>query len=174
MLSEDSFHFAIENTQVILAPQQRIATFGSTSFHFHLVTEMMDRVDEVCVRQGRLHAERPQIITPGHLAHLSLENFGEKARDFADWLEEHSERFAFLKYGFQIRKTDVVEKIVASPLEKVLDRVRREVRDEDEPMTAIIQGVDEGWEVCLLKFTVDLIHQSAGGNMGDFRKRGLI
>ena len=77
MLSEDSFYYAIENTQVILAPQQRIATFGSTSFHFHLVTEMMDRVDE-------------------------------------------------------------------------------------------------GWEVCLLKFTVDLINQSAGGNMGDFRKRGLI
>ena len=174
MLSEDSFQYAIENTQVILAPQQRIATFGSTSFHFHLITELMDRVDEVCVREGRLHAERPQIITPGHLAHLSLENFGEKARGFADWLEQHAERFAFLKYGFQIRKTDVTEKIVNSPLEKVIERVRSGVREEDQPLSAIIQGVDEGWEVCLLKFTVDLINQSSGENLGDFRKRGLL
>ena len=39
---------------------------------------------------------------------------------------------------------------------------------------AIIQGVDDAWEVCLLKFTVDLIQQSAGPNLGDFKKRGLI
>src|SRR5437764_13580815 len=52
MLNDDAFQFAIENTRVILAPQQRIATFGSTSFHFHLVTELMDRVNEVRVREG--------------------------------------------------------------------------------------------------------------------------
>lgn len=38
----------------------------------------------------------------------------------------------------------------------------------------IIQGVDDAWEVCLLKFTIDLIERSTGENMGDFRKRGLI
>ena len=174
VLSEDSFHYAIENTRVILAPQQRIATFGSTSFRFHLITELMDRVNEVRVREGNLHAERPQIITPGHLAHLTLENFGEKARDFADWLEHQTDRFSFLKYGFQVRKTDVTEKIVTSPLEKVIDRVRRSVREQDESLCAIIHGVDEGWEVCLLKFTMDLVSQSSDGNMGDFRKRGLL
>jgi hypothetical protein len=41
-------------------------------------------------------------------------------------------------------------------------------------LSAIILGVDEGWEVCLLKFAADMIQESSVGNMGDFRKRGLI
>ena len=174
MLSDDSFQYAIENTQVILAPQRRIETFGSTSFHFYLVTELMDRVNEVRVRDGKIHAERPQILTPGHYSRLLLEGFGEKARDFADWLEHHSEQLAILKYGFQFRKTDVVEKIVQSPLEEVLDKVRSHVSQAEEPLSAIIQGVDDAWEVCLLKFTIDLVKQSASGNFGDFRGKGLI
>src|SRR2546423_6823478 len=174
MFSEDDFNYAIESTQVILAPQQRIESFGNTSFRFYLVSELMDRVNEVRVRDGRLHAERPQILTPGHYSRLLLEGFGEKARDFADWIEHHSERFAILKYGFQFRKTDVVEQIIRSPLDAVLDRVREDVARQDDPLSAIIQGVDDAWEVCLLKFSVDLIQKSAGGNAGDFRKRGLL
>ena len=38
----------------------------------------------------------------------------------------------------------------------------------------IVIGVDEGWEVCLLKFAADLIQQSAGENSRDFRRRGLF
>jgi hypothetical protein len=63
MWSEDNFQYAIENTEVILAPQTRIATFGQTSFRFYLISELMDQVNEVRVRDGRIHAERPQILT---------------------------------------------------------------------------------------------------------------
>lgn len=175
MFSEDDFQYAVENTRVILAPQRRIETFGSTSFRFYLVTELMDRVNEVRVRDGRIHAERPQILTPGHLSHLLLEGFGEEARNFADWLEHHTAQFAILKYGFRFRKSDVAERIVESSIEEAIDRVRAGVaHGEDEPLSAIIQGVDDAWEVCLLKFTVDLIQQSAGGNLGDLRRRGLF
>lgn len=173
-MNEDSFQYAIEHTQVILAPQRRIETFGNTSFRFYLVTELMDRANEVRVRDGRLHAERPQIVSPGHYSHLLLEGFGEKARDFADWLEHRSEQLAILKYGFQFRKTDIEEMIVNCSMDEALDRVRTSVTQSEEPLSAIIQGVDDAWEVCLLKFTVDLIQQSSGGNLGDFRKRGLI
>jgi len=174
MLSEDSFQYAIENTRVVLAPDRRIETFGSTQFHFHLVTEIMDEVNVVRVRDGRIQAERPQIISPGNYSKLLLEGFGEKARSFADWLEEHGEKLAFMKYGFQFRKMDVVESIVHSPVEEVIARVRDQISTAEEPLSAIIHGVDDAWEVCLLKFTVDLIQQSAGGNANDFRRRGLL
>src|SRR5215217_3725597 len=39
MWSEDDFQYAVENTEVILAPAQQIATFGSTSFRFYLISE---------------------------------------------------------------------------------------------------------------------------------------
>jgi len=174
MISEDSFHYAIENTKVVLAPDRRIETFGSTNFRFHLITELMDQVGVVRVRDGRIEAERPQIIAPGQYARLLLEGFGEEARNFAEWLESRPEKPTFLKYGFQFRKMDVIENVVHSPLEEVLERIRSGISKADEPLSAIIQGVDDAWEVCLLKFTIDLIQQSTGGNMTDFRRRGLL
>lgn len=174
MLNEDTFHFAAENTQVILAPQRRIETFGSTVFRFYLVSELMDSVDEVRVRDGRLHAERPQIITPGFYHQAMLEGFGEKAGAFLDWLRDHERDLAILKYGFQFRKTDVSENIVRLPLEEVIAKLKQRVDQAEDPLSAIIQGVDEGWEVCLLKFASDMIQDSAGGNLGDFRRRGLL
>ncbi len=164
----------MENTQVIVAPEQRIETFGSVNFHFYLISELMDEVNQVRVRDGQIQAERPQIMTAAHSARLLLDGFGEPAREFAAWLERQRENIALLKYGFQFRKSGVVENIVHSSLEQVVERVRRQVTEAMEPSSAIIQGVDDAWEVCLMKFTMELVQQSAGGNMGDFRKRGLI
>jgi len=173
-MNADSFQYALENTQVILAPQRRIETFGSTSFHFYLVSELMDSVNQVRVRDGKIDAERPQIVTPGDYSSMMLEGFGDKAQAFADWMRAHSDRFTVLKYGFQFRKTDIREVIVHSSAEEAVERVRQSVTESEEPLSAILTGVDDAWEVCLLKFTIDLIQQSAGGNFGDFRKRGLL
>ena len=173
-MNKENFDYAIENTQVILAPQRQIATFGSTSFHFYLISELMDRVNEVRVRNGKIHADRPQILTPEHFSRLLLEGFGEKAQRYADQLREHAKNIAVLRYGFQFRKTDVTEKMFRDPIESVIARTKSHVQHRDEPLSAMIQGVDDAWEVCLLKFTIDMIERSSGGNLGDFRKRGLI
>jgi hypothetical protein len=174
MLNEDSFQYAIENTRVVRAPEQRIQTFGNTSFRFFLVTELMDAANQVRVRDGQLHAERPKIITPGYLQQQMLEGFGEKAQEFFGWLQDHARDLAILKYGFQFKKMDISEEIVHCPLEDVVGRLNEEVVRRADPMSAIIQGVDEGWEVCLLKFAADMIQQSAPDNMGEWKRRGLI
>ena len=173
-MREDDFQYAIENTQVILAPERKIATFGSTSFHFYLISELMDRANEVRVRDGNIHADRPQILTPEHFSRLLLEGFGEKAQRYADQLREHTRNVAVLRYGFQFRKTDVIERMFRDPIDAVVARTKSQVEDTQEPLSAVIQGVDDAWEVCLLKFTIDMIERSSGGNIGDFRKRGLI
>jgi len=173
MLNEDSFQYAVENTHVIRAPEQRIQTFGSTSFRFFLVTELMDSAHQVRVRDGRLQADRPQIITPGYMRQ-QLEGFGEKAGEFIDWLQQNSRDLAILKYGFQFKKTSISEETVHCPLIDVVGRLKEEVDRRGDPMSAIIQGVDEGWEVCLLKFASDLIQQSAPDNMDEWKRRGLL
>jgi hypothetical protein len=173
-MKPDDFQYAIENTQVILAPESKIATFGSTSFRFYLISELMDRVDEVRVRDGRIHADRPQILTPEYFSRLLLDGFGEKAERYIEQMREHARNMAVLRYGFQFRKTDVTERMFRDPLAAVIARTKSEVQHLQEPLSAVIQGVDEAWEVCLLKFTIDLIERSSDGNLGDFRKRGLI
>jgi hypothetical protein len=174
MINPDDFQYAMENTQVIVTPERRIESFGSVNFHFYLISELMDEADQVRVRDGQIHAERPQILTPANCARLLLEGFGEPARNFAAWMERQRENVSLLKYGFQFRKSGVVENIVHSPIQQVVERVREQVTAAMQPCSAIIQGVDDAWEVCLLKFTMELVQQSAGGNMGEFRKRGLI
>ena len=67
-MTRDDFDYAIENTHVIVAPEQKIATFGSTSFNFYLISELMDRVNQVRIRNGKIHAERPQILTRNIIA----------------------------------------------------------------------------------------------------------
>jgi hypothetical protein len=173
-VTDDNFQYAIENTRVILAPDQQIATFGSTSFRFYLISELMDQVNEIRVRDGRIHAERPQILTPEHYCRLLLEGFGEKAAKYAELLRDRSRDIAVLRYGFQFRRTDVVESRVRDTIDAVIERTRHQVERSEEPLSAVIQGVDDAWEVCLLKFTIDLIERSSGGNLGDFPKRGLV
>ena len=173
-MNRENFDYAIENTQVILAPEQQIATFGSTSFNFYLISELMDRVNQVRVRNGKIHAERPQILTPEHYTRLLLEGFGDKAQAYVDQLRERMHNIAVLRYGFQFRKTDVTEETLRDSIDAVITRTKRNVENANEPLSVVIQGVDDAWEVCLLKFTIDMIERSSGGNIGDFRKRGLI
>ena len=177
MFTADDFQYAVENTRVLLAPQRRIETFGSTRFHYHLLTESMDRVDEVRVRAGVIHAERPMLLTPEHHVRLLLENFGEKAGEFAEWLRQSGRTApAALKYGFQFRRGAEQETVVREALESVSARVCAKVGEnmDNEPLSAVIHGVEDAWEVCLLKFTMDLVQSSAPGNLGDLRGRGLL
>src|SRR6266487_2910712 len=173
-MTRDDFDYAIENTHVIVAPERQIATFGSTSFNFYLISELMDRVDQVRIRNGKIHAERPQILAPEHYFRLLLEGFGEKAQRYVDQLRDHVRGVAVLRYGFQFRKTEVTENTVRDTMEAVIARTKRKVEHSEEPLSAVIQGVDDAWEVCLLKFTIDLIQRSTGENLGDFRRRGLL
>jgi len=173
-MTRDDFDYAIENTHVIVAPERQIATFGSTSFNFYLISELMDRVDQVRIRNGKIHAERPQILTPEHYCRLLLEGFGEKAERYIERLREHDRNIAVLRYGFQFRKTDLSEQTLRDSVDVVINRTKQNVERKSEPLSAVIHGVDDAWEVCLLKFTIDLVERSSGENLGDFRKRGLI
>ncbi len=174
MLSPDDFTYALENTRVLLTPSKRLDTFGTSVFNYFLVTEEMDAVNLSRVREGHIHAERPQIITPQNIGGLLLEGFGDKGQKFAEQLSTQGARFAFLKYGFRVSKSDIRSYDVHESLENVAGKLKTELELKNEPLTALLTGVDDGWEVCLLKFMVDVIAASAPGNFGDFRERGLI
>src|SRR3982750_9174 len=141
-MTRDDFDYALENTRVILAPERQIATFGSTSFNFYLISELMDRVNQVRIRNGKIRAERPQILTPEHYCRLLLDGFGEKAQRYADQLRDHLRNVAVLRYGFQFRKTDVTENRFRDSMESVIARTKTCVQNSGEPLSAVIQGVD--------------------------------
>ena len=126
-----------------------------------------------------IQAERPMLVTPEQHSRLLLENFGEKAAEFAEWLRRPGPgrpNLKLLKYGFQFRRSDLSESVTRDSLASVGERVCAQVSaaQDDAPLSTVIQGVEDAWEVCLLKFTIDLVQGSAPENLGDLRRRGLI
>jgi hypothetical protein len=174
MYSEDDMQFAFESTRVLHEPDRRIDTFGSTNFEFRLVTELLDSVDRVRVREGRISAERPQILRPEALADFQFEGFGEGAAAFAEWLRQNKGRFAFLQYGFQFKRSEITESVVHDSLPVVADRILAEVRSTGNPAMAVISGVDEAWEISLLRFTLQMIERSQAINQFDFKRKGWL
>ncbi len=175
MYSDDDIQYALESTEILHEPDRRIDTFGTTTFEFHMISELMDSVNEVRVRNGVVHAERPQILRPEPYDDFFFEGFGEQADMFADWFKRNMpDGVALLKYGFNFRRDHVSEEVIRDHIEAVRDRVLDRVVQASNPLNAVIAGVDDTWEICLLKFTVQMIEKSQGTNIFDFKRRGLL
>lgn len=164
----------MEMTSVLHVPDRRIDTFGSTEFRFILISEIMDQIDEVRVRTGKIQAEKPRILKPRPEQELSFEGFGEQAEAFHHWLKTNHANIALLQYGFAFRKSDVSEELLHEPFADVQGRLVETTRRGGNPMEAVIAGVDDTWEISLLKFMMEMIQQSSGINMFDFKRRGLL
>jgi hypothetical protein len=173
MIKADDFNYAMENTRVVVSPNKTIETYGETSFKFRLVTEPMDVAGYVRLRRGVIHAERPRILAPHYVGRMLLEGFGERAREFAGWIEDQ-DALHVLRYGFSLKKTDISEQVLRERKEDLLPRLEREMEQEDDPMNALIEGIDDAWEVCLMKFTMDMIRRSSGSNLAEWKRRGQI
>ncbi len=174
MLSYDQISWALENSKVLYEPDRRIDTFGSTSFEFFLISELLDKINQVRIRCGRMEAQRPQILRPNGYDELMFEGFGEHAQAFANWFKAVAPDLSFLKYGFTFSMRDLTESIVHDSMDTVCDRVVAEVRSSGNPIQAVIAGVDDTWDISLLKFNMDLIQKSQKINEFDFRRRGLL
>ena len=56
---------------------------------------------------------------------------------------------------------------------KLADAISVEFPDRRR-FDAVIAGVDDTWEISLLRFTVEMIQKSSGINIFDFKRRGLL
>jgi hypothetical protein len=68
----------------------------------------------------------------------------------------------------------VHEEILHDSLENVRERVLEDIRRTGNPSRAIIEGVDDAWEISVLKFSFEMILRSHEINAFDFKRRGLI
>lgn len=168
------FWYALHNTEVIHPPSGRLETFGNTVVHYHLLSELMDDTNHVRIREGRVEAFRPQIITPATLQQSPLDGFGPDAQQYLDWLKENAADLVMLRYGFQIKKEDLRQYTVHETLPTVIGQIQQTVKDKDDPLSAIVVGVESPWEVSLMKLMVDVMQKSVMANVTDFQKKNLL
>ena len=80
----------------------------------------------------------------------------------------------FLRYGFLFKRTGVSTETVHDRIESVCDKALESVRRSGNPSLAVILGVDDAWEVGVMKFTLEMIMKSRDINHFDFKRRGLL
>lgn len=172
--SPDSIQYAMETAQLLHEPDRRIDTFGSTRFKFTMLSEPMDSIGQVRVRRGEMEAQKPQIIRPQDMGGVGLEGFNEKAGEFLEFLREQNLEPVFFQYGFMFKRGNVTEEIIHENMESVRERVMDDVRISGDPMLAVMEGVDDAWEIALLKFAIEMIGKSSDINTFDFKRKGLL
>jgi len=168
------FWYAVNNTEIVRLPPRHLETFGTTILNYHLVTELMDSVDQVRVRQGRIQASQPKIVTPDAYSKTLMEGFGEEAEKYVEWLKQHESQVRVLQYGYKLKQEAFSEHLISDSMEVVVDRVREEVEKKDDPLGAVVVGVDHPWDVCLVKLFWEMVQQSAGTNFEQMEKRSLF
>ena len=173
---DERIEYAINYTEVLRSPKQTLATFGTTNIYYYLVTEpsyrdLVKGEDETVVREGRVLAERPRVVTPSYL--VNVEGFSEHAKRYLEMIiQEHGSHAPGLYYGYKNEPKEM--NIVSSDMRSVVSKLEEEIDKEGNPLTTIIKGVDELWDVSLLKFISDMTRYSLGSNVFELGRRGLL
>jgi hypothetical protein len=168
------FWYAVRNTEVVVPPKRHLETFGNTVINYVLVSELMDSVGQVRVREGRMQAARPQIVTPAAYSKMILEGFGEQAEKYVEWLREHEDTVQVLQYGYSLKQEAFSEEIINDKLENVLDRVKKDVAARDDALSSVVKGVDKPWDVCLVRLFWLAIQNSVQVNYKEMAARKLF
>jgi len=175
-IDDERIRDAIRQTEILRPPKQSLSTFGMTNIYYYLVaepvyTELVGNVVETVIREGRVIAERPKIVTPYYLSRL--EGFSSDARRYFDMLLRiHGPNAPGLFYAYRNEPKEL--NIVSDDLLSVVDKLNAEIDKRGDPLTSIIKGKDELWDVSLMKFIYELTRSSLKDNLLQMGSKGLL
>ena len=121
------FMYAAEATKILHAPTKALETFGTTCVNYHLLAELEDYPGKIRIREGRLQACKPELITPEQYVKDEFEGFGEMARQYYDFLKSFEDSLKILKYGYRLKQEAFSEQIVTDSMEAVAERDHAQV-----------------------------------------------
>jgi hypothetical protein len=175
-ISDERIAHAVRNTEILRAPRQTLATFGTTNIYYYLLTEpayseLIGNYHETVIREGRVVAERPKIVTPYYLSRL--EGFSKDARRYFEMLVETQGAHApgiIYTYRNESREFN----IVSDNLLAVADKLKTDIERRGDPLASIIKGEDELWDVSLMKFIYEMTSSSLHNNLSEMGSLGLL
>jgi hypothetical protein len=168
MKADDRIRYALQHTELVRAPQQNLSTFGSSVIDYYVVTELVGNLS--VVRDGKVIAERPRIVTPAYL--VNVEGFSDQAKRYITMMarERPNESGIFYRYKNEPKGMNVV----SEPAGQVINNLSSQIEEEHKPLSTIIKGVEELWDVSLLMFIYELTSQSVRTNVAEFNRRGFL
>lgn len=173
---DERIEYVVANTEVIRPPRQRLATFGETQLSYYIVaepvfTELTGSPGETVVREGKVVAERPKIVTPHYLLNL-FQGF-KHGREYADYvLRKYGPNEPGLLYRYRNEPSSM--NIVSGLVPEVVGRLNDLLDKEGNALSTIIKGVDEMWDISLMKFIHELTRYSLSNNVAELNRSGLL
>tara|TARA_B100001167_G_scaffold178180_1_gene133075 strand:- start:3 stop:701 length:699 start_codon:yes stop_codon:yes gene_type:complete len=174
--SEKDLIKAVQKTRVARKPLQYLDTFGTTIINYYVITEpIYSDIDELkketVVRTGRVNSGKPEIVTPTYA--LNLKGFSSEAYKYLEFI---SNKFGVNSPGvlYQYKNEPGKINILNGSVEEVSNNIIKELNTKKDKLTAVIVGVDELWDVSLLKFIHDFTSESLVSNINEFNSRGLL
>lgn len=175
-INDERIREAVRHTETLRQPKQSLATFGTTNIYYYLVTEpaykeLVANVTETVIREGRVIAQRPRVVTPYYLSRL--QGFSTEARRYFDTLtKQHGANAPGLFYSYRNEPKEL--SIVSDSLRSVVAKLNAQIDKQGDPLTSIIKGEDELWDVSLLKFIYEITRSSIEDNLWQLGTKGLL
>jgi hypothetical protein len=175
-IEDNRIREAVEHTKILRLPRQTLSTYGTTNIYYYLVTEpayaeLLKDATETVIREGRVIAERPRIVTPYYLS--QLEGFSDDARAYFNMLlKTHGANTMGLFYTYKNEPKEL--NIVSDNMDSVVSKLNAEIDRRRDPLVSIIKGEDELWDVSLLKFIYEMTRGSLQTNLRQMGARGLL
>ena len=175
-IDDERIEYAVRHTEILRPPKQSLATFGTTNVNYYLVTEpaysdLIENAAETVIREGRVIAERPRIVTPYYLSRL--EGFSQDAKRYFDTLLRiHAADAPGLFYTYKNEPKELT--IVSDNLLSVVNKLNAEIDRRGDPLTSIIRGENELWDISLMKFIYEMTRSSLRDNVLQMGSRGLL
>jgi len=175
-VDDERIEDAVRHTEILRLPKQSLATFGTTNIGYYMVTspayaEINKKSSETVIREGRVIAERPRIVTPYYMS--QLEGFSADARKYFNTvIQNYGEDAPGLYYTYRNEPGKLT--IVTEEMKAVLDRLNSEIDRRGDPLVTIIKGQDELWDVSLMRFIYEITSISMHDNLSQLMSRGLL
>lgn len=125
------------------------------------------------MREGRLEAHRPLVITP-NFSEVTTEGLGDEAKAYLQFLKENEENLRILRYGYHLKSDNFSEQIVTDSLAAVTERVKAGVAESHDTFAAVLQGVDDPWDVALVELWRREVERSADTNIRELGEKGKL
>lgn len=164
--------YAATHVKFLVRPSHSLETFGNTLVNYTLISELEDYPGKIRIREGRLEAHQPQIITPKSI--IETVGFSDEANAYLEYLKEHEDDLRILRYGYCLKSDKFNEYVVTDPMSVVAERVKAEVIAKGDPFAAVLEGVDEPWDVSLVVLWMNEVQRSAKTNLKELQEKGKL
>ncbi len=174
--NEGNWQRAVEKSWIVRFPKQHLATFGTTNVAYYVVTEPIYQEfdaskQEGIIRSGQVKSERPLVVTPTYA--MNLKGFSKEAYQYFNYESRQSgpnSAGILYQYKNEFGKMNIVS---GQPSE-IAHRISEDLDNRKEDLSVVMVGVDEMWDVALLKFIYEFTSSSINSNVQDLHTRGLL